>query len=112
MKKNALRAASTTMLMLMAAETAALCLLVAWLPAVLFLGHRRLRARDAGVTADLSPEIEAQKARSLVRAARRSAAERRLRVIGLSAQSGWALSVQRRFLTRTAEFSLVYRTTA
>ena len=95
--------------------TAALCFLIASLPALLFLGHRLLQARAGGVSAGQRFESEAQtalrtallqardagvtagqrsvRAQTVLRGARRSAAERRLRVSGLMAQSGWALSV-------------------
>ena len=69
------------------------CFLITFLPALLLVGRRRLRrsAREEGEGGAAGPETS--QARTALRAARRSAAQRRLRVSGLMAQSGWALNV-------------------
>ena len=69
------------------------CFLITFLPALLLVGRRRLRrsAREEGEGGAAGPETS--QARTALRAARRSAAQRRLRVSGLMAQSGWALFV-------------------
>ena len=90
-----------------------ICFLIAFLPALLLLGHRRLgesygegyregfrqghregyrEGYMAGGGGTFQESASAQTAHSL-RAAHRSAAQRRLRVSGLMAQSGWALFV-------------------
>ena len=80
-----------------AAVTYLISFLISFLPALLFFGWRRLRR---GMRAVVYAEGEGGaagddsfQARTALRAARRSAAQRRLRVSGLMAQSGWALNV-------------------